>query len=146
MDITDFELAVEATQNRDPVLFALPGEGPMSQQEIESAEVALGVALPDKFKWFLGQFGAGHFALAIIYSVVSSETQSVVAARELPWIDPTCFFPIADNGAGDYWGFVLDHGGRASAEVHVLDHEVGSVRKVPSYDDFLDFAAAIGLA
>lgn len=63
---------------------------------------------------------------------MSSGSDSVAAARELPWVDSARFFPIADNGVGDYWGFVLDH-------------EVGSVREDPSYGDFLDFLAAVGL-
>lgn len=145
MDTADFEVAVEEARDRDPVLFALPGEGPMSEQGIEEAEAALGVVLPVAFRWFLRQFGAGHFALVVIYSLMSSGSDSVAASRELPWVDSARFFPIADNGVGDYWGFVLGPEGRASAEVYVLDHEVGSVRDDPAYGDFLDFVAAVGL-
>jgi hypothetical protein len=134
---------IDELRAEHPNWFRLRGDGPASDEDLEAAERDLGCRLPLAYRQFVRTFGGGEFAFTAIYSPTIDSEKSIVEANRLSWVSREEFVAFADNGAGDYYGWVVING-EAVDEVVLLDHNSNRLR--PSdFPDFIEFIEREGL-
>ncbi len=143
MNLEEFRVAVARAREEHPQWFGLPPDARPDDARIESQQQALGVRLPDEYVDFVREFGGGDFAFLAVYSMDENSDVNVVVKNREPWLNRGDFVAVADNGAGDYYGFAVKDG-RCSPQVLLLDHETGEMRAI-GHADFFEFAQAEGL-
>jgi antitoxin YobK len=139
MEISDFEQLTAAAKSEHPQWFLVFNGLVARQVDVSNAEEQLGARLPTKYKWFMENYGGGAFAFTDILPVVMPDEsgESVISVNaENTWSEP--FIAVAPVGTGDWWGFLVKSG-ECSDEVHMHDHEDGTISL--QADDFLEFAA-----
>ena len=103
------------------------------------------IGSPDEFvKRFLATHRAGSFAFADIYSPDESSGWSLWTEYDFMPDLRGKFLPFANNGCGDYYGFVIVDGVCADA-VSWADHETDYSIIPSDYSDFNDFLALVAL-
>lgn len=143
MTLDEFRRVVEEARAAHPQWFALPPDAAPEEDEVVVQSAQLGVQLPTEYLDFLREFGGGDFAFLAVYSMDRASDLNIVTKNAVPWLERTDFVAVADNGAGDYYGFAVS-GGRCGSEVLLLDHESGELRPTGD-EDWFDFVVAKGL-
>lgn len=143
MDITEFEHIAESAMVEHPQWFLAFDEWKADIEDIAEVERRLEVHLPEKYKWFMRNYGGGAFGFTDILPLLVPEEgeDSVLSVNvESSWSVP--FVAASPVGTGDWWGFLVN-GGDCSSEVHFIDHEDGSTTEQAV--DFLDFVNRFSL-
>jgi len=141
--LDDFMELVARVRSEHPNWFRLRGDLPATVEQLDAVERSLGCRLPEDYREFLAVFGGHDFAFVSIYSADPESRAYVVSQNATPWLEDAKFVAFADNGGGDYYGWVVSDG-MAADQVMLLDHSSGEV--VPSdFEDFLDFVKREGL-
>ncbi len=143
MNLEDFQAAVAQARDAHPQWFALPADGSPDGEQVVAQQAQLGAALPNEYLDFVRAFGGGDFAFLAVYSLDADSDLNIVTKNSEPWLSRPDFVAISDNGAGDYYGFMVQDG-RCSREVLLLDHESGELRPT-GHADFFEFALVKGL-
>jgi hypothetical protein len=140
MDRRAFVRTVETARATRPQWFDVPQDAKADDDALRHAEAALGVVLPEDYKWFLSEFGGGDFVFTAIYSADRSSSLYVVENQSLA--ESRSVVAFADNGCGDLYVFPVVEGVAQDA-VSLLDHETDQI--TPLGIGFLDFVTRDGL-
>ncbi|MEV4759934.1 SMI1/KNR4 family protein [Micromonospora sp. NPDC049559] len=149
MDFAEFDRLVEPLRERSARMvaahdFPLIEARTATDDEIASAERALGVVLPARYKAFMVRYGGGQFGFVDLLTVPGRGADGVddivsVSRGEFP---DGSFLAVAPVGTGDYWGFPVTDG-RCHDEVWFRFHDAGEPTKEAA--DFLEFVARRGV-
>lgn len=130
MHKNEFDAIVIRSQRQNPIWFELERDPPADISEIDEAEAILNVRFPGEYKDFLLSYGAGYFAFMLVLGVKNETEWNVIRHASLL---PSTFLPAADNGSGDYYGFVV-RCGECDRSVAFWDHETGSIKENVFHD------------
>jgi len=145
MDLPSFRRLVAEAERAHPVWFSLERDPPASAAAISQAELALGVTFPPEYREFLREFGGGYFAFANTFSVAPGSHWDVVARNQaLAGLLSQHFLAVSDNGAGDFYGFVVE-AGVCDPTLRFWDHEACAVASAPTYSGLFEFLSVVGL-
>jgi hypothetical protein len=126
-----------------PAGFQLFDSRTASEADLQRAEEALEVRLPEKYKEFMRRHGAGQFLFLDLLPVTPpDEGGDDLVSVNRSQFTPSGFLAVAPVGTGDWWGFSIT-GGVCDDEVAFVDHEDGHVHV--SHSDFLEFLTRKGL-
>jgi antitoxin YobK len=135
MDDQDYQKIVELIKDHPSVAeFANYGSG-ISSDWVDKAENALGVPLPESYKWWLRNYGGGEIGGEEIYSVYGIDFDKVVGGDivymyrlalknnrgrdHIPLcqsdIDGVFYFKVEDGAPGDEYSIVSEATGREYA-------------------------------
>jgi hypothetical protein len=144
MNSIEFEEYVKAAQELNPLWFDLSIENEsVSVMDISNFERTYQISLPEKYKSHILKHGAGCFAFANLYSPAKDSEFSIGENKE-QYPLPISFFPISDNGCGDYYGFISSSG-VCSDSVYWLGHEDNYKNPIEQYHCLYEFLVRIGL-
>lgn len=148
MNNADFDTLLAERQSVQPFIFSgdhVERDAPLPIEFLGRFEREIGVKLPAQYKRFLSQHGAGDFAFTSVYSPDPSSDWFLNSETDyLPTTIRARFLPFADNGAGDYYGFVISDGACSDA-VFWADHELDYDITPSEYTNFNDFLARVAL-
>jgi hypothetical protein len=136
MTFDEFSSLVASSRVQYPKWFGLDSDRLATDSELTHAQLQLGVAFPEAYRWFLKEFGGGFFALGTIYSVLPDSEWNVVDVNRR-WGVSKGFIAIADNHCGDFYGFRYE-GSQCAPQVWFYDHYGAEWLPTP-FKDFLDF-------
>lgn len=139
----EFQQRVRELRRQRPQWFALPADAAPSDEQVEAHQDRLGVRLPDEYLAFLRQEGGGDFAMLVVYSMEPGSDLNIVLMNDNAWLQRDDFVAVSDNGAGDYYGFLV-RDGVCQPEVVLLDHESGQFHPTGA-SDFFEFVLKEGL-
>lgn len=126
--------------------------GPVSAQEIERAQVELGVQFPKEYQDFLGEFGAVLANGVCIYGLPDPETndpplwQCVVSVTKTlrdcgqAGTEQAALIPIAEDGTGVY--FFLDTQVSPETKIWAIGPGVQKVVSSSFFDFFVELSEA----
>lgn len=140
MEYDLFRNKVQQVKAKKPLLFALESDTPPSVDEIEHFEKSYGVALPEKYKLFISEFGGGYFGYANIYSLDKSSNYFVMKHKSFV---PSSYLPIADNGCGDFYVLKCNDN-YCSDRIYFYTHDSQGITET-KYLDILEYLLDIGL-
>ena len=140
MNHDDFLDVVNLARRDHPVWFDLPSDQPPDEELLAAVETELGARLPDDFRWFLQEFGAGDFAFATIYSADPDSDLSLLRNQSGGLKGLIAF---SDDGTGNLFVFPVENDA-CHDRVLVWDHESGEVRST-DHATFLGFVARVAL-
>jgi hypothetical protein len=116
---------------------------PLLPDDFSTIEESSKVQFPSSFRTFITRIGAGDFAFTSIYSPDARSDWSLWRHIE-QFSLPKSFVPFADNGCGDYYGFMVKDG-CCGEEVWWADHEAEYAVSRSEYGNFAEFLLNIGL-
>jgi hypothetical protein len=137
MTFDEFRALVAQTKSRHPVWFGLEMDRAAADAELQDLERQLGVRLPEEYRRFVQEYGGGYFALANVFSAQPGSSWNLLDINRREKLLGTGFVAVADNGAGDLYGFQCIEG-VCHPEVWIHDHEVGAWRQT-EFVNLLDF-------
>lgn len=140
MDYGPFRKTVGHYMQTKPILFGLEHDNAPSPDEIEDTQRTLGIALPEKYKAFVAEYGGGYFGFANIYSLDEQSDFYLLKHNTAP---AKGFLRIADNGCGDYYLLRIE-GGKCLDRVYFCEHDEAAVSET-EYEDILEYLLAEGL-
>ncbi|MCI8440891.1 MAG: SMI1/KNR4 family protein [Oscillospiraceae bacterium] len=140
MDLEAFREIVNRARTKKPWLFELEHDSIPTVEDIIAFQKQHKIIFPEKFIWFISNFGGGYFGYANIYSLdrnscffIFNHNSSIV--KDLLF--------VADNGCGDYYAFRIENN-RCSEEIVFYDHETNVVQNT-AFSDVLEYLVKIGL-
>jgi hypothetical protein len=137
-DLAEVLKRIRSADKAQPLRLQIGRNPPPTAAELSIVETDVGLSLPEDFKRAISVIGTGDIGYAWIFGVRPGEEptlQSINGSRLQPRRD---FLAFSDNGAGDYFGFVVVNG-CAGSEVAVLDHETGALKV--AYDSIASWLA-----
>lgn len=102
MNFDNFNTLVDECRAKEQILFGLEHDKILCAEEIEQLEKTVYIALPEKYKKFIMNYGGGYFGYANIYSLDIDSNFYLLKHNNLPFEK---FIRIADNGCGDHYLF-----------------------------------------
>ena len=140
MEYDLFKNKVQQIKIKKPILFALESDTPPSVEEIEHFEKIYSIALPEKYKLFISEFGGGYFGYANVYSLDNASNYFIMKHKSYV---PNSYLPIADNGCGDF--YVLKCNGEyCSDRIYFYTHDSQEITET-TYQDILEYLLDVGL-
>ncbi len=140
MNFDNFNTLVDECGAKKPILFGLEHDKILCAEEIEQLEKTVHIALPEKYKEFIMNYGGGYFGYANIYSLDIDSNFYLLKHNNLPFEK---FIRIADNGCGDHYLFCIDKG-KCLEPLYYYDHESG--KTIPTeYEDVFEYLVKVGL-
>jgi hypothetical protein len=144
MNSIEFEEILKTARELNPFWFELGIENEsVNAMGIFDFERDYQVSLPEKYKNHMLKYGAGCFAFINLYSP-AKESEFSIGKNKEQYLLPSSFFPISDNGCGDYYGFI-SHSGVCSDSVYWLGHEDNYKNPIEQYQCLYEFLVRIGL-
>lgn len=137
MDIVEFRELVRIARSSVPTFFEFPEANNMidkvSLAEIEETELLLGAKLPDEYRQFVLEFGAGFFGSSVdIYSPKRGGYIYIVESQ--PPEDSQGFIAFSGNGCGDFYGFCVVNAKCESRVVLWSFDDGGELLETPYHD------------
>jgi hypothetical protein len=129
MGLDEFRVADRAARVTTPKLFILsPPDRPATESELEQAERAISVKLPDSYRAFLREFGGGSYGLITVFSAdPTSEWFLGARVMQARAYLPTHLLPFSDDFAGGLYVFETAEG-KASEAVCYWNRDGGLVQ------------------
>ena len=143
MNPAAFDDLVAEIRLEHPTWLELPSDAPPTSEGLAEVAANLPWRLPREYIDFVSHYGGGDFAFTQVYSLDPASDMNIVLKNGVPWLNRDDFIAFSDNGAGDYYGFVVKEG-VAGSSVFLLDHESGELRAT-GHGDIFEFLAAEGL-
>ena len=143
MEIGKFQKIVDQAKKLHPFWFEGERESPIKSNEIIKFENTVGYSLPEKYKFFISNYGCGYFAFTTIYSIRKGEWNILDKVHQIPIFEGK-FIPVSDNGCGDYYGYLIVDS-KCSDNIYFADHEKGYEIIQTEFFDLLSFINEIGL-
>jgi antitoxin YobK len=147
MERTDFETRFAAAREERSGGVQIEGFSPFdltpaTQDDIVSAETALDLRLPQQYREFMLDHGAGMFLFVDLLPIRSTAgPEDLISRNSGRWRTPD-FLAVSPVGTGDWWGFVIDDH-ECSPQVYFWRHDDDD--RELSYDDFYTFLTNQGL-
>lgn len=142
MDFDAFQMRVEDARHRTPKWFALEGDPPASDTELQAAELSLKTELPGQYRQFAQEYGGGYFALSNVFSARTDSEWNIAEKNRMLRIPD--FIAVSDNGCGDFYGFQT-HDGRCSERIFVSEHGQPELVKPTPFEDLFDYLDVVAL-
>ena len=136
-----FDDLVRSLKAERPFWFEGDSEPLASDEQIDSAEAALGVNLPIEYRDFLRRYGGGYFARTNVFSVDPASEWYIVARQ--PADARGKFVAVTDDETGGYYGFQVDQN-RSGDQVYYFNPDDGDEPTL-MYPSFLEYLARVGL-
>lgn len=132
MLLTDFIYNVEREKIKKPILFELLSKHLVKQSDIEIAEMALGISIPNDYKEFVLHYCGGMIGFVRIYTLEE-------LLMENKDINTSHFLAISDNGCGDTFGYYIKEN-----ETTIYQYEHDEKKLTPQYDNLFSFICKVG--
>ncbi len=133
----DFNALATEAKGRSPSWFDQV-ERPVHADQVAALERTLEVTLPNDFRAFLLDHGAGYFGAAIILSADQSSDWYIPARGRHAFISRG-FVAISDDEAGGFYGFECQSGVCGKAVFYWYPDEIDEPKQVAA--SFYDWAA-----
>ena len=85
MNFDNFNTLVDECRAKKPILFGLEHDKILCAEEIEQLEKTVHIALPEKYKEFIMNYGGGYFGYANIYSLDIDSNFYLLKHNNLPF-------------------------------------------------------------
>jgi uncharacterized protein YdcH (DUF465 family) len=110
MTLEEFRAVVEQLRAENPILFELESDPPATDAEIQRAEEQLKSSLPEQYRSFVKEFGAGFFAFGNVLSVKSGSEWDIVNFNQRNELIGGGFVAVSDPHTGNLYGFKCEAG------------------------------------
>ena len=137
MTFNEFKTIWIEQLDKHPLWMECNDNSTCTDEDIVIIQKYLGVVLPENFKLFSEQFGGGHVAYVLIYSLDRSSKYYILDYNTLDRIKKDSYIAVIDNHTGDTSGFLIKNG-ICSEEIYFYDHETGEIT-YSGYDSILDY-------
>jgi hypothetical protein len=143
MNTETFATHIHEAMSQHPMWFELERELPVTMDEVVDFEDQSGYCLPSHYIYFASNYGCGYFAFTVVLSIRPGAWYLVDRMPSLPCHDEP-FVPIAENGCGDFYGFLVRQG-VCTEQVYFADHEHHYCPAPTAYRSFFEFIYHVGL-
>lgn len=144
MEFNQFIEIVNRMKAINPLWFALDADTVGTKADIETVEHQLNITLPEDYKKFVQKYGGGYFAFTVVFSVSPEGEWNITKQnRFLDLLEKQHFLAVADNQAGDYYGYKIENG-LIRGKLFVYDHELRQISQT-KYNDILEYITEVGL-
>lgn len=144
MNFYEFKQLIEQKMQEYPIWFELRDECKLSDGEIFIAEKELNVKFPIEYKQFIQEYGGGHFAFCIIYSICKKSDWNIVDINNKYILLRKDYLLISENSSGDFYGLNI-LGNKCSSQLYFFDHDSEEWSQT-KYSNLFEYIAELGLS